>query len=656
MCGIIGILDTRGRPIDPPALRAMAASIRHRGPDDEGFHLFSLRKGTGAAWPSGSQAPSGEFEGGFGFQRLSILDLSPNGHQPMASSDGRVILIFNGEIYNAFDLKPELEQRGCVFRSRSDTEVLLHLYREFGIEEALRRVNGMFAFLLADLDRREIHAVRDRLGIKPLYWYQKDGVHLLASEVKAFLCHPQFRATLDPRALDEHLMFRYCAGEGFLLEGIRQLRPGYRAVLRPDGVEEIRYWDIPDPDPGASPDPEALIDQLESRLQRSVQVQLLSDVKVGCQLSGGVDSSLVNLFATRAERSSIDAFSIIFDDPRFSEEPWIDIAVEKAGVRGHRFLLKSSAFLETMDDATWHLDEPLVHPNSIGIWHLSKLARPFVTVLLSGEGADEVFGGYERFVHFRLRPKLGPMLPLLSRLPKIGPRFAERFGRNRHTDDITWYLMQTASLSLTAAATLRPEGKFGDIVEQRAARFRTGHGSDLARCLRYELSTYLVSLLIRQDKMTMAHSLENRVPFLDHELVEFVRGLTPNRLVGGGWSRFGIRDGNTKIPLKALASRHFGHEFTYRAKQGFSIPLVEFLGTPGFRQKMQEELLPGIASRGVLDFATVERAWSAFLAGDARSVDLLWNAASFESWARQFLDGARRVPVETADRPFARLA
>jgi asparagine synthase (glutamine-hydrolysing) len=309
-----------------------------------------------------------------------------------------------------------------------------------------------------------------------------------------------------------------------------------------------------------------------------------------------------------------------------------------------------------MEDATWHLDEPLNHPNSIGIWHIAKQARPVVKVLLSGEGADELFGGYERFVHFLLRPKLGPMLPLLSRLPGLGPRFAERFGPNRRMDDITWYLMQTASLQPAAAATLRPEGEFGDVVERRTECFRNGRGSDLARCLRYELSTYLVSLLIRQDKMTMAHSLENRVPFLDHELVEFVRGLKPNRLVGGGWSRFGVREGNTKIPLKTLASRHFGSEFAYRTKQGFSIPLVEFLGTPGFRRRMQDELLPGIASRRVLDFATVERGWSAFLAGDSRSVDLLWNAATFEIWARLFLDGSRRVPVETADRPFARLA
>ena len=382
MCGIAGFVNLDGAPADAGVLGAMTDIIRHRGPDDRGTLCLSLRGGTPDI--------------ALGFQRLKILDLSSRGHQPMASPDGSTALLFNGEIYDAFDYKAELERDGYRFRSSTDTEVILALYERVGLERMLERLNGMFAIVIADTRRGVVHLLRDRVGIKPLYWTQCGTTVLFASEAKAFLAHPAFRAEIDPAEVDELLAFRYVAGEASLLKGVRHVQPGHRLTITPDGVKQTRYWSIPDPEKLRLSREDA-VDRLDHLLGRSVKAQLRSDVNVGCQLSGGVDSSLVTVLARSHHGSDLNAFSIVFDEPKFSEEQWILTAAATARAASHRFVFDEAAFIGALDAASWHMDQPIGHPNSLALWLLARHSREHATVLLTGEGADELFGGYRRF-------------------------------------------------------------------------------------------------------------------------------------------------------------------------------------------------------------------------------------------------------------------
>jgi asparagine synthase (glutamine-hydrolysing) len=642
MCGIAGLYNLDGAPVDVRVLRGMTDAVRHRGPDDQGFSLFSLHAPRAVAWTEANPPATTGLEGGLGFNRLSILDLSREGHQPMVSADGNAIIIYNGETYNAFDLRPDLEAAGYRFRSRSDTEVLLYLYQHYGIEGMLARINGMFAFCLVDLREGRLYLVRDRLGIKPLYWWSNGRTLLFSSEVKSFLHHPAFTPELDAARLDEHFLFRYDAGSGSLFKGVKQLDPGHWLSIENSAITTRPYWTVPDHD-GAPPlDRRQAADRLEAHVSRSVRMQLLSDVKVGCQLSGGVDSSLVTMFAARQSPGSLDGFSVVFEDTRVSEEVWIDEAARVAGVEHHKYNLDDSSFSDSMEAATWHLDQPLNHPNSLGIFHLSKQARPHVTVFLSGEGADELFGGYTRFLYAKVRPTVAPLTPVLKWLPHIGDRVYRRFGaglNGRVADDVSWFILQSAFLSPSELMALRPDADLKAVIEKRRAIFEDSSGDHVARCLKYELRTYLLDLLLRQDKMTMAHSMENRVPYLDHELVEFVRSLPTSRLVAGDATAWPMRMGNTKVVLKDVARRYFRSGFVYRSKMGFPLPLNDFLLSPSFRPVMEERLLPSLRRRSIVDAAAVNRWWESLLRGESTDVESLWICAAFELWMQLFLDG-----------------
>ena len=309
MCGIAGFVNLDGAPADARVLGTMTDMIRHRGPDDRGTLCLSLRGGIP--------------DTALGFHRLKIVDPSARGHQPMTSPDGSTALLFNGEIYDAFDYKAELERDGYRFRSGTDTEVILALYEREGLERMLERLNGMFAIVIADTRRGAVHLLRDRVGIKPLYWAQRGTTVLFASEAKAFLAHPAFCAEIDPTEVDELLAFRYIAGEASLLKGVRHVQPGHHLTITPCGVTEARYWSIPDHPEKLRLSREDAVDRLDHLLGRSVQSQLRSDANVGCQLSGGVDSSLVTVLASSHHSADLNAFSIVFDEPRFSEERWI---------------------------------------------------------------------------------------------------------------------------------------------------------------------------------------------------------------------------------------------------------------------------------------------------------------------------------------------
>jgi asparagine synthase (glutamine-hydrolysing) len=548
--------------------------VRHRGPDDRGTLCLSWRGGAA--------------DTALGFHRLNILDLSAHGHQPMASADGSIALLFNGAIYNAFDFKPELESDGYRFRSATDTEVILALYERHGLDGMLDRLDGMFAMVIADTRTHTLHLVRDRFGIKPLYWTQCGNTVLFASESKAFLAHPGFRAEIDPAQIDEVLAFRYVAGEASLLKGVRHVRAGAHVTITPEGVSQRRYWTIPDNPDQSSLSREEAVDHLDDLLRRSVRSQLRSDVPVGCQLSGGIDSSLV------AMRARTGAFSIVIDDRIFNEERWIAVADSATGAAGHRFTFDESAFINALDAASWHMDQPISVPNSLALWMLAEQSRRDVTVLLSGEGADELFGGYARF--------------------------------SRVIDDD--FILTTQFHSASRLAKLRPEADLRPAVDKRRALFQEGHADPLSNALKYEMQTHLVDLLMRQDKMMMAHGVESRVPFLDRKLVEFARTLPAGYLVNGS---------ARKIVVKDLARRAFESTFVDRRKSGFNLPLGQYFRSARFVSLMEDRLLPGMAARGLVDVEVVRRWWRRALSAPS-TTEGFWIPVAVELWAQQFID------------------
>ena len=421
MCGIAGFVNLDGAPADAGVVTAMMRAIRHRGPDDRGQLLLSLR---------GNDVT----DSALGFHRLNILDLSEQGHQPMVNPSGTIVIAFNGEIYNAFDFKPELEAAGFRFRSRTDTEVLLYLYEHYGISGMLERLNGMFALVIADLRSREVHLARDHFGIKPLYWTQAGSSVLFASEAKAFLEHPAFTAEIDEAHVDEQLAFRYVAGDASLLKGVRQLRPGHRLTITPDGVTTTRYWSIPDGVEKARLTREEAVEQLDQVLRRSVASQLLSDVKVGCQLSGGIDSSLVTVFARSQLGAGMDTFSVVFEDAKFSEDRWIGEAAAIAAAESHRYHVYRGVVHRAGWSArrgTWISRSATPIRSACGCWRSSSRER--VTVLLSGEGADEVFGGYSRFASAHPPPQSAGAVEAFIRTTQFQPasKLARSCGRPR---------------------------------------------------------------------------------------------------------------------------------------------------------------------------------------------------------------------------------
>lgn len=585
MCGIAGLVNLDGAPADAGVLGAMTDLLRHRGPDDRGTLRLSLRGGVP--------------DTALGFQRLKILDLTDRGHQPMTNADGSTALLFNGEIYDAPDHKAALERDGYRFRSGTDTEVVLALYERDGLERMLAQINGMFAIVIADTRAGVVHAIRDPVGIKPLYWTQRGTTVLFASEAKAFLAHPAFRAEIDPAEVDELLAFRYVAGGASLIKGVRHVEPGHRLTIAPDGVRQVRYWSVPDQCDKLPLSREEAVDRLDYLLDRSVHAQLRSDVDVGCQLSGGVDSSLVTVAASH-HRDGGEAFSVVFNEPRFSEEPWILTAAATARAVSHRFVFDEAAFMGALDAASWHMDQPIGHPNSLALWLLARRSRERVTVLLSGEGADEVFGGYSRFA-------------------------------DAHTaaDPIDGFIRASQFHSDGRLSKLRPEANLQPAIDKRRALFEEGRADHLSNCLKYEMRTHLVDLLVRQDKMMMAHGVENRVPFLDRHVIEFARALPAEHLVGPS---------GTKVVVKALARRRFDAAFVDRRKSAFNLPLAQYFRSAPFVALMEDRLLPGMASRGLVDAGVVRRWWRRALSAPS-TTEGFWILVALELWAQQFIDG-----------------
>lgn len=604
MCGIAGFVNLDGAPADTGVLDAMTDLIRHRGPDDRGACSLSLRGGVP--------------DTALGLRRLKILDLSDRGRQPMLSPDGSTAILFNGAIYNAFEQRNVLERDGYRFRTNTDTEVILALYERVGLERTLARLDGMFAIVIADTRCGLVHLVRDRVGIKPLYWTQCGASVLFASEAKAFLAHPAFRAEIDPAQVDELLAFRYIAGPATLLKGVRHIQPGTRLTVTPTGVTETRYWSIPDHLEKLRLSQDDAVDRLQELLSRSVQSQLRSDVAVGCQLSGGVDSSLVTVLARSHSGADLPTFSITFAEAKFSEERWILEAAAAAGAVSHRFVFDADAFVGALDGGSRHMDAPIGHPNALALWALSRQAREHATVLLSGEGADELFGGYAR----------------AADALAAATAASERTAAN---DPVDTFIRASQFHPEARLTRLRPGADLRPAIGKRRALFAEGHADHLSNCLRYDMQTHLADLLVRQDKMAMAHGVENRVPFLGGDLIEFARALPAEHLVEAS-ATTGRR---TKILVKALARRSFDAAFVDRRKSAFNLPLGQYFRSRAFVVLMEDRLLPGMAARGLVDVNVVRRWWRRALSAPS-TTEGFWIPVALELWAQQFIDGRGR--------------
>lgn len=630
MCGFTGFFNfTAEKQTNNHSIREMIAIQKHRGPDDSGIVGINTLDNS---YETISTTENSNFETAkdlvFGFNRLSILDLSPNGHQPMISPDKQVILMMNGEIYNAFDFQAELEQKGHVFKSTSDTEIALHLYLEYGMQGMLTRLNGMFAFAIYDFKLKTLFLARDRFGIKPLYVLQQDNRLAFASEMKSFKKLPNFKFEADYTNIDEFLLFRNVVNHT-LFKNIINCTPGtYLAVCNRE-ISSHTYYDI-DTEGSQPISATDSLPTLERALEKSVKSQMISDVKLGCQLSGGVDSSLVTYFAAQnVKKGNLETVSITFKDPKFSEEKYIDYVAEKLSLQAHKYEMQSEYYFDVIEKAIWHFEHPLNHPNTIGIYLLSQEAKKKVTVLLSGEGADEALAGYDRFIKAKENKTFTKSFfgDLKRNQKNIGDYLSYALDRDKKI------IMSTAFGSVSTAKALRPSFQLDKAISNRSQTLKRLKGGLNLRQRKYELLTYLPDLLMRQDKMSMAHSIENRVPFLDNEMVTTSLNLHEDVLLAVHNNKL-----ETKKVLKDIAVEKFSESFAYRDKMGFGIPLREFMGSKIFQDRWNKTIAPSITKRGIFDGSEVNKWVNNISAATPQQLDAIWLLFGFEIWAKQYLD------------------
>jgi asparagine synthase (glutamine-hydrolysing) len=612
MCGINGLLNYGGRPADQMLVDRMREVARHRGPDDRGFYFAG--------------------NVGLGFNRLSIIDLS-GGRQPMCNEDGNVWVIFNGEIYNFRSLHDDLAARGHRFRTRSDTEAIVHAWEEYG-ERCVEKLRGMFAFAIWDERQHVLFAARDRLGIKPFYYYEDRQRFAFASEIKSLLEHPDIPLEIDPAALGEFLRRRYVIAPNTMLRGVRKLLPGHWIRVTEGGAQVRRYWDVP-PEPVARIGERQALEQLDALLEEVVRMHLVADVPLGAFLSGGLDSSCVVGLMSRMGVGDIKTFSIGYDSAE-SELDYAHIVADHFHTDHHELRLTPSGFREVLPKIVWHMDEPVGDTASIPLYYLAEFARRNVTVALSGEGSDEIFGGYgiynrmlafERMNHLPGVLALGRLVSACAGDTKV-TKYAEMLGR-----PLEWRYGGVGGLfSRAQAGRLLPGVHAADGV---AFAYQRCSGQSTLRRMSYvDLTTWLADdLLVKADRMTMANSLELRVPFLDHHLVEF--GLS---LPAG----LRVRRSVNKYLLKKWAEPLLPRKIIYRTKRGFPVPTKSW-----FRGDLasfaRETLLAsdGVA-RQLLAPAEVEGVLAMHQHED-RS-EQIYSLLVLDSWYRQFM--RRETAVE----------
>ena len=597
----------------------MCRVMVHRGPDDEGVHL-----GEGV---------------GLGMRRLSIIDLQ-SGHQPVANEDKSIWVVFNGEIYNYRELRHDLERRGHTFRTSSDTETIVHLYEELGTR-SVERLRGMFAFAVWDNRQRQLLLARDRLGIKPLYFTEHKDELVFASELKSILQLPHIERTLSWDAVRHLFTFMATPSNQSIVDGVRKLEPGHFAVLREGHrLRTEQYWDVEfTPDETATE--EELVERLRQLLVDAIAAHQISDVPVGAFLSGGIDSSAVVGLMARTSSAPVKTFSVGFREQGFDELRYARTVAARFGTDHHEIVLEPDV-IPSLDDLVWYLDEPFGDASAIPTYVVSKLAATQVKVVLTGDGGDELFAGYDKYVvegRERLYDRVPPRIRQLTgavgaAMPEgmRGRRFLRHFGLDgsrRYLDASTLFAADEMPNLFRGAAFA--EMKAYDPWAPSLSYLR--QGGDWISALQYrDLNTYLpLDILTKVDRMTMAHSIEARPPLLDHHLVEFAATVP---------AHLRLRAGTTKYLLKRAMRGLLPHDIIDRPKQGFAVPLARW-----FRGRLagfaREVLLSDTTrQRRYLNTEYLERLLSQHEHG--RNLDLqLWTTMSFELWCRKFLDTSR---------------
>lgn len=634
MCGLTGYITLKKSISSTNTINEMLLMQKHRGPDDHGVVLIDDTNRMIKEYRSSISEVSGSPSIAFGFNRLSILDLSVNGHQPMINSSEDVVLMMNGEVYNAFDFKDELIAKGYTFKSTTDTEVVLNLYLEYGIKETIERLNGMFAIVIYDKRQRKVFLVRDRFGIKPLYLLRNENYIAFSSEMKSFKCLPDFKFELDKTNLDEFLLFRNCVNNT-LFKDIINIEQGviYDYDLEKQEFSEVRYFDI---NAINTIESSTLVNhEIEDALKKAIKYQMISDVKLGSQLSGGIDSSLVTHFANKELKDgNLESISIVFQNKNFSEEKYIDFVAQNEKIKVHKFPLEEAYYIDTLMRATWHFEQPLNHPNTIGIYLLSEKAKKHVTVLLSGEGADETFAGYGSYLNLKKKSIFSKdfLKKLKSNINNLNNFLSYYFSESGKI------LMSAAFGNIALSKKVYKNFNFERAINQRKNIVNKIKGSSINRQRKFDFLTYLPDLLMRQDKMSMAHSIENRVPFLDNDLVQKAFLLPENELLK-------IHNGKLegKYILKNISKGIFGEQFTFRNKQGFGIPLKEFFSSDKFISLWEDKLFPSIKERDLFD-AELLNGWLKNINNvPYKNLEMFWIAISFEIWASLYLDDKKLI-------------
>lgn len=610
MCGIAGIFQPNGKPISIMTLKKMTDAIRHRGPDGEGFWTDSFV--------------------GLGHRRLAIIDLSAAGHQPMQTENGRYVISYNGEIYNFLNLRIELESKGYQFHSRTDTEVVLKGYQEWGIE-VLEKLNGMFAFAIWDRVEHQLMLARDRFGVKPLYYYFKNGTLLFGSEIKSFMEHPEFEVKVSMSALSEYFAFQNSFSSQTLFEGVKILEPGHFITVKLGDSHlssSKNFWNFNFSQDSRITEQDA-VSETYRLFEQAVQRQLLSDVEVGSYLSGGMDSGSVAAIAA-VNHPNLKTFTCGFDlssasglELNFDERARAEVLSNRFKTEQYEIVLKAGDMERIMPNLMWHLEDPRIgqcYPN----FYIARLASKFVKVALCGTGGDEVFGGY-------------PWRYYRAMYEKSGSAFIEKYYE-------FWQRLVPATCrpSFFKAGLRKDENFkiFKDIF--LPSQLENISPEELAQtCFYFEAKTFLHGLLVVEDKVSMAHGLETRVPFLDNDLVSFAQTIPVHlklrNLTGSTSGSAHLETSDGKLVLRSALSKILPPEYTTGVKQGFSAPDASWFKGPSIEyiKNLLED--PRARIYDYLDYKTVTDLMNQHFKGIENRRLLIWSLLSFEWWNRVFI-------------------
>jgi asparagine synthase (glutamine-hydrolysing) len=632
MCGIAGVFEFgRDARANARALREMCGIISHRGPDDDGFYT------DGAV--------------GIGMRRLSIVDVA-GGHQPISNEDGTLWIVFNGEIYNHLALREKLIALGHRYSTHSDTETIVHLYEEYGAD-CVQHLRGMFAFAIWNRNDKTLFIARDRLGIKPLYYKLTPERLLFGSEIKAVLAHGGIRPEFNRAVLPEYLAFGYLSGEESFYAGIDKLLPGHTMTIGHEGKADIRqYWDLDTSKTHESRDESYYVQSYRELLEGAVNSHLMSDVPLGVFLSGGVDSSAVAALMTKIRREPVETFSVGYTEQTYSELPFARTVADHIHSRHHEVMVSEQDFFGVLPHLIWHEDEPIVWPSSISLYFVAKLARERVTVVLTGEGADETLAGYSRYaftlknaamdrayrsiVPGALRRALRNSVATSSLLSatvrrKLEHTFLAKDGNSWASFYFDNFFSafgeaeQCGLLTGEFALEAAPSSAYKHVLQY----WEHSSGEMLQRLLYTDIKTYLVELLMKQDNMSMAASIESRVPFLDHVLVEFATRI-PREVQIHGLSG--------KRILKKAVEDLLPHSILYRPKLGFPTPWSGWLAGPRLDSIRETLLEPRSLNRGYFRREAIERLFDEHRAKHRDNYDRIWRLLNLELWHRVCLE------------------